>query len=70
MKLCLLVTLPLTLVFTSCASHDPNRPDPTALQRRETRLFDDPTPLSENPDSPLNSVQRQQGRVGIPVTTF
>jgi hypothetical protein len=70
MKLCLLLTLPFTLVFTSCASHDPDRPEPTALHRRETRAFDDPTPLSEDPNSPLSSLQRQQGRVGIPVRTF
>jgi hypothetical protein len=70
MKLCFLLTLVLTLICTGCASHDHNRPDPTALQRREARAFDDPTPLSDNPNSPLNSVQRQQGRVGIPVRTF
>lgn len=70
MKVCLFLTLPAILVFTGCASRDSDRPDNVALKRRETRVFDDASPVSENPNSPLNSVVRQQGRVGMNVRNF
>lgn len=69
MKLLLLLALPL--ISVSCTTFDAaGYPSSVAMERDEKRLFDEPSPASEDPSSPLSDVMLQRGRVGITAATF
>ncbi len=69
MKLLLLLTAPF--VFASCSTYDaPGTPTSVAMERDERRIFDEPSPASDDPSSPLSDVMLQRGRVGMTAARF
>lgn len=67
MKTILILTLPLLLM--SCAAYDVSKSN-VAMERDETRLFNEASPASDDPDSPLSDLMLQRGRVGINAARF
>jgi hypothetical protein len=69
MKLLLLLTTPF--VFASCSTYDaPAISSSVAMERDERRIFDEPSPASDDPSSPLSDVMLQRGRVGMTAARF
>jgi hypothetical protein len=66
MKHLLLLIIPL--VVASCSTVD--NTSSIAMERDEKRLFDEPSPASDDPSSPLNDFMLQRGRVGLTAATF
>jgi hypothetical protein len=67
-----LFLLALPFVFASCSTVDTgagSHPS-IAMQRDEVRIFDKPSPASDDPGSPLHDVMLQRGRVGLTAATF
>lgn len=62
-----LLALPC-LLLASCASVDNSTS--IAMERDEKRIFDEPSPASDDPSSPWNDVMLQRGRVGVTAATF
>jgi hypothetical protein len=69
MKLLLLLTTPF--VFASCSTYDaPANAPSLAMERDEVRIFDEPSPASDDPSSPLSDFMLQRGRVGMTAARF
>ncbi|HSI63571.1 MAG TPA: hypothetical protein VLE43_10645 [Candidatus Saccharimonadia bacterium] len=68
MKLLLLLTAPF--VFASCSTYDIPARSSVAMERDERRIFDEPSPASDDPSSPLSDLMLQRGRVGMTAARF
>ncbi len=71
MKLSLILLGALPLMAASCTSYDVARNGQCIpLERDEYRRYDDPSPLSTDPDSPFYDVALQKGRAGLIAARF
>jgi hypothetical protein len=71
MKLNCLLLCVLPLISVSCASYDvAKNGECIPLERDEVRRYDDPRVVSSDPDSFLNDVAMQKGRVGMVAARF
>lgn len=67
MKLFLLL---IPFLAVSCTTIDGGTNSSIAMERDEKRIFDEPSPASDDPSSPLSDVMLQRGRVGLTAATF
>lgn len=62
--------LALPFLVVSCSTVDEGSNSSIAMERDEKRIFDVPSRASTDPDSPLNDVMLQRGRVGLKAASF
>lgn len=66
-----LLILTAAIALSSCSSYNGvSNPHSLAMERDETRIFDEPSPASLDESSPLNDVMLQRGRVGMVAARF
>lgn len=65
-----LFLLAIPFLAVSCTTMDSGSNSSIAMERDERRIFDEPSPASDDPDSPLSDFMLQRGRVGVTAATF